>query len=393
MKLGFSFLVHRISSIEILFVCLSSKGISSYMTYRITTKTSLPMFKKSEFSVNRRFSDFLGLHNRLVNKHLQMGVILPSPPEKDSLSMAKVKMSKEESIPNDFIDRRRSQLERYLNRLARHEKLVQDPDFRDFIELVGDLPKSNSTQALSGAGVLRALSNISNQVTKLTTKTSEQDQWFEEKHNFFDDLHTLLKQLYNNFQSMFNLHKEAAQSMKSLSASLNHLATIEEHTLLSSALIELANVQDKLEQIQVEHSLKEFSTMTELLKEYVALLEMVQLAFQERIKLHQQWLNAEETLKKKRETKIKLEQTPKGADKLPQVEMEINEWEGKVVRSKEDFQRITNSIKEEVQAFEQSRIEDFQVAIEQYLKLFLEKQEKVLDVWQNYLPEANKIAV
>ena len=351
------------------------------------------MFKKNEFSVNRRFSDFLGLHNKLIHKHLQMGVIVPSPPEKDSLAMAKVKISKEEAIPSDFIDRRRSQLERYLNRLARHEKLIQDPDFREFIEMSSELPKSTNTQALSGAGVLRALTTISNQVTKLTTKANEQDQWFEEKYTFVLDLHTHFKHLYNHLNTLFSQRKEAAQALKHLSTSLNHLATIEEHTLLSSALIELANVQEKIEQINIDHSLKEYTLISELIKEYVSLLEMVQLAFQERIKIHQQWLNAEDTLRKKVETKIKLEQTPKGADKLPQTEMEINEWEGKAVRSKEDFERISMSIKQELNVFEQTRVGDFKKAIDSYLRQLLEQQERLLEIWEVYLPEANKISV
>lgn len=363
------------------------------MTYRITTKTSLAMFKKSEFSVNRRFSDFLGLHNKLVHKHLPSGVIMPSPPEKDSFAMAKVKISKEEAIPSDFIDRRRAQLERYLNRLARHAKLVQDPDFRDFIELSSDLPKSINTQALSGAGVLRALSNISNSVTKLTSKTSEQDQWFEEKYSFILDLHSHFKQLYNHFNTLFVQRKEAGQALKQLATSLNHLATIEEHTLLSSALIELANIEEKIEQVNHDHSVKEYSIISELIKEYVSLLEMVQLTFQERIKIHQQWLTAEETLKKKRETKTKLEQTPKGADKIPQTEMEINEWEGKVVRGKEEFEHISASIKQELEAFEQTRIEDLKLAINAYLKQLLDQQEKILEIWESYLPEVNKINV
>lgn len=363
------------------------------MTYRITTKTSLAMFKKPEFSVNRRFSDFLGLHNKLVHKHLSAGVIIPSPPEKDSFAMAKVKISKEESIPSDFIDRRRSQLERYLNRLAHHTKLVQDPDFRDFIEMPSDLPKSTNTQALSGAGVLRALSNLSNSVTKLTTKTSEQDQWFEEKYSYILDLHTQIKQLYNHFNTLFNQRKEAGLALKQLATSLNHLATIEEHTLLSSALIELANVEEKIEQINLDHSVKEYSMISELFKEYVSLLEMVQLTFQERIKIHQQWLTAEDTLKKKRETKIKLEQTPKGADKLPQTEMEINEWEGKVVRGKEDFEQISTSIKEELEVFEQTRVDDLKQGINTYLKQLLDQQEKILEIWESYLPEVNKINV
>uniref|UniRef100_A0ACB8FMJ8 Sorting nexin-2 n=1 Tax=Sphaerodactylus townsendi TaxID=933632 RepID=A0ACB8FMJ8_9SAUR len=45
-------------------------GMNAYMAYRVTTKTSLSMFHKNEFSVKRRFSDFLGLHSKLASKYL-----------------------------------------------------------------------------------------------------------------------------------------------------------------------------------------------------------------------------------------------------------------------------------------------------------------------------------
>ena len=367
--------------------------MSSYMTYRITTKTTLPSFKKSEFSVNRRFSDFLGLHMKLVGKHLHTGIIIPSPPEKDSLSMAKVKISKDEGAPSDFIDRRRALLERYLNRLVQHKKLIEDSDVQQFLESPNELPKATNTQAISGDGILRAFSTIGNQVAKLTTKTSEQDQWFEEKHTFIFDLHKHLKNLYDHMNTLYSQRREATHVLKLFSTSLNHLATVEEHTSLSSALIELANLEEKIDQINSEQSGKEYTILTELIKEYISLLEMVQLAFHERIKVHQVWLNAEDTLRKKRETKTKLEQTPKGADKLPQAEMEIQEWEGKVVRGKEEFERVSEAIKQEMDVFEQIRIEDFKQSIDNYLKNLLEEQEKVLQIWESYIPEANKINV
>lgn len=40
------------------------------------------MFSKSEFSVKRRFSDFLGLHSKLASKYLHVGYIVPPAPEK-----------------------------------------------------------------------------------------------------------------------------------------------------------------------------------------------------------------------------------------------------------------------------------------------------------------------
>ena len=44
-------------------------GMSAYMAYSVTTQTSLNTFRRKEFSVKRRFSDFLGLHERLSEKH------------------------------------------------------------------------------------------------------------------------------------------------------------------------------------------------------------------------------------------------------------------------------------------------------------------------------------
>jgi len=37
--------------------------------------------------VFRRFSDFLGLHEKLVEKHLHRGCIIPPPPEKSVIGM------------------------------------------------------------------------------------------------------------------------------------------------------------------------------------------------------------------------------------------------------------------------------------------------------------------
>ena len=52
------------------------EGMSSYMVYNVKTRTNINYFKKKEMSVNRRFSDFLGLHDKLSEKYLQVGLHL-----------------------------------------------------------------------------------------------------------------------------------------------------------------------------------------------------------------------------------------------------------------------------------------------------------------------------
>ena len=41
------------------------EGMSSFMAYKVTTKTNLKLFKRENFSVTRRFSDFLGKYTTI----------------------------------------------------------------------------------------------------------------------------------------------------------------------------------------------------------------------------------------------------------------------------------------------------------------------------------------
>lgn len=61
------------------------EGMSSYVAYRIVTRTNMPMFKTNNMAVLRRFSDFLGLHNKLTDKYLRNGRLIPPAPQKNML--------------------------------------------------------------------------------------------------------------------------------------------------------------------------------------------------------------------------------------------------------------------------------------------------------------------
>jgi len=48
-------------------------------------QTTLAMFRTKNFMVRRRFSDFLGLYEKLTDRHAPAGFIVPPPPEKSIL--------------------------------------------------------------------------------------------------------------------------------------------------------------------------------------------------------------------------------------------------------------------------------------------------------------------
>ena len=74
------------------------------LAYNVVTRTNSNYFKKKELKVNRRFSDFLGLHDKLAEKYRQNGRIIPPAPDKSVVGMTKVKISKDGDEHQDEVN-------------------------------------------------------------------------------------------------------------------------------------------------------------------------------------------------------------------------------------------------------------------------------------------------
>jgi sorting nexin-1/2 len=367
-------------------------GMGSYVTYRVMTKTNLPYFRRTSFSVNRRYSDFRGLRDKLAEKHLHVGRIIPPAPEKDAVGTAKVKMAKDDKLSSDeFIEKRRASLERYLNRTAAHHVLRTDPDFREFLELDTDLPKATNTSALSGAGVRRLFNRVGDTVNKMTFRMDESDPWFEEKQHQVENLDLQLRKLHASVEALIHHRRELTQTTGSFAKSAAMLGNCEEHTSLSCALSQLAETEEKIEQLYSDQVNHDFLYLSELLKDYISLIGAVKDVFHQRVKVFQTWQHAQQTLTKKREQKAKLELAGR-TDKVPAATEEVVEWEAKVSRGQEEFETISKTIRQELEKFEENRIQDFKINIIKYMESLLETQQQLIKYWEAFLPEAKAIA-
>ncbi|KAL3250039.1 hypothetical protein MRX96_055650 [Rhipicephalus microplus] len=368
------------------------EGMGAYVTYRVVTRTNAPYYRKTQFSVNRRFSDFLGLHEKLVEKHLHMGRIVPPAPEKSVLGMTKIKMSKDEQVTSeDFVERRRAALERFLQRTAAHPSLRVDPDFREFLELETELPRATNTSSLSGAGMFRLISRMGDSVSKITTKMDEADPWFEEKQQQIDNLDIQLKRLHASVENMVQQRRELSQSTGAFAKSAAMLGNCEEHTGLSRALSKLAEVGERVEQLQGRQANHDFYCLAELVKDYLSLVGAIKDVFHQRVKVYQTWQHAQQMLARKREAKAKLELAAK-SEKIPQARQEVLEWEAKVERGQEEFENVSRVIRTEMDRFELNRIADFRNSVVRYFEFLLDTQQQLIKYWETFLPEAKAIA-
>lgn len=372
------------------------EGMSSYVTYRIETVTNLGLFRKKSLIVNRRFSDFLGLHEKLVEKYLRSGRIIPPAPQKNALGTTRVKISgssqaESNSSSTDFVERRKIALERYLLRTAAHHVLRVDPDFREFLETDGDLPKATNTSALSSASVKRLFNKVGVTVNKIAYKMDETEPWFEEKLVLIDSIMNQLRKLHGAIELLVLNRKDLAGATSAFAKSAAVLGNCEEHTGLSRALSQLAEVEEKVEAVQVEQSSLDFSILSELIKDYIFLFGAVKDIFHERVKVYQNWQHAEMTLTKKREIKAKMEYTGQ-TDKVKSAAGEVSEWEAKVERCEDEFNTISKVIKLEYDIFEKHRISEFKTVIISYLESLIKHQEQLMKHWETFLPEAKEVA-
>uniref|UniRef100_A0A8C1C890 Sorting nexin-2 n=1 Tax=Cyprinus carpio carpio TaxID=630221 RepID=A0A8C1C890_CYPCA len=341
-------------------------GMNAYMVYKVMTKTSLSIFSRDEVCVKRRFSDFLGLHSKLASKYMHMGYIVPPAPEKSIVGMTKVKVGKEDLSSVEFVEKRRSALERYLLRTVKHPALLKDPDVLQFLES-SELPRAVSTQALSGAGILRMVNKAADAVNKMTIKMNESDAWFEEKQQQFENLDVQLRKLHASVESLVCHRKELSVNTASFAKSAAMLGNSEDHTALSRALSQLAEVEEKIDQLHQDQSYADFYLISELLGDYVRLITAVKGVFDQRMKAWAKWQDAQVMLQRKREAEAKLQYASK-PDKLQQATDEIREWEGKVQQGERDFEQISKNIRREVGRFE------------------------LIKYWEAFLPEAKAIA-
>jgi sorting nexin-1/2 len=280
--------------------------------------------------VLRRFSDFLGLHEQLMEKYLRSGFIIPPAPSKNIIGSTKVKMgSQQNAEPGnanglEWVENRRASLERFLNRTGAHPTLRVDPSFINFLESDQELPRAVNTAALSGAGVMRLFNKVGETVNKITYKMDENDTWFADKIAEIEALDSHYQKLHSAVKSLVGHRQELSSLTGGVAKSAAMLSTCEEHVGLSKALSQLADVEEKIEILRSEQSNSDFYILSEMIKDYIGLLGAIKDVFHERVKVFQNWQHAQMQLTKKRENKAKLELQQRN-DKLEQAQKEVED--------------------------------------------------------------------
>ncbi|TFK77317.1 hypothetical protein BDN72DRAFT_953771 [Pluteus cervinus] len=99
----------------------------AYVSYLVSAKTNLPIFSSPNPSSRRRFQDFVFLRDHLVKDF--PACVVPALPDKHRLEY----ITGDRFSP-EFMERRRLELHRFLQRLSRHPTLQRSTLLRAFFE-------------------------------------------------------------------------------------------------------------------------------------------------------------------------------------------------------------------------------------------------------------------
>lgn len=346
---------------------------SSHTEYAVTTKTTSKGYRTPEFTVSRRYRDFLWLYTQLHSNN--PGVIIPPPPEKQAVGR----------FESDFVESRRSALERMLNKITAHPILQHDSDLKLFLESDAfTVDVKNRERKDVGLGESKGM--FGSMLSSTSGKFIEHDDWFHDRRIYLDALETQLKALLKATESVVTQRKGLADACGDFSASLHSLSAVELSPSLSGPLDSLSDIQIRIRELYERQAQQDILTMGIVIDEYIRLIGSVKTAFQQRQKSYHSWHAAEQELQKRKTTQDKLlRQGRSQQDRLNQLSAEVADAERKVHQARLLFDDMGRLMRSELERFEREKVEDFKSGVETFLESAVEAQKELIEIWETFL--------
>eukprot|EP01120_Amphizonella_sp_Union-15-10_P015753 TRINITY_DN8158_c0_g1_i1.p1 TRINITY_DN8158_c0_g1~~TRINITY_DN8158_c0_g1_i1.p1 ORF type:complete len:449 (+),score=116.58 TRINITY_DN8158_c0_g1_i1:110-1348(+) len=345
------------------------EGMNAFVTYSINTKCiDDPILGTKDINANRRYSDFVWLHDTLKTQY--KGVIIPPLPEKNLINR----------FSPDVIDYRKSELERFLKRVLTHPKLVSSPHVLAFLEN-GELQKAPEDIATKSKGFF---STLTEKVTNINIGTVvETDEWFTDIKEYIKGLDLQLNNFYNKTTSLTKKRKEFVQIWEDFSQGATEYANveIEKDKMLHRLFDKLGEITHQISSLHNETVEREVSQFESSLKDYIRTTAAVKDVLTNRDNALLKYQAAEKTLEQKKQKSEK----NASASKASAIQTEVNEAEKQKDTAKAQFEEITRECKEEIDKFLKTKNKEITDALRDLVQTNMNHELRVLDLWKELL--------
>jgi sorting nexin-1/2 len=179
-------------------------------------------------------------------------------------------------------------------------------------------------------------------------------------------------------ETVIGQRKALAEACGDFSTSLYSLAAVELSPQLSGPLDGLADLQTRIRELYDRQAQQDILTLGIVIDEYVRMIGSCKMAFGMREKGYHSWQAAETELNRKKGAQDKLlRQGRSQTDRLNQLGAEVSDVEKKAHQARLLFDEMGKVLRNELQRFEQEKVEDFKSSVETYLESAVEAQKEV----------------
>ncbi|KAJ4382926.1 intercellular trafficking and secretion [Didymella sp. IMI 355093] len=382
---------------------------NAYVSYLVTTKSDYQSFQKPDFSVRRRFTDFVFLWKQLTKEYPQCAV----PPLPDKHKMEYVRGDR---FGPDFTQRRAHSLHRFLKRLALHPVLrramllitfLETPDWNQHMK--GRSSRAASGSEPGGGGIVDA---IAESFVNTFTKVHKPDKRFvevsERAGKLTEDLNNVEKvtvrvarrqadleqdyaDLATQCQKLTTLEPAVESTLTSFAASVTTTSqgfkSIKEHTDqnyltslrdMDAYILALRNLLRTREGKQLD-----FEALSEYLAKSAA--DRDSLASQ-----HGAGMGASGFLRSKVEDFRGIDHDQARRQRVRKLEVEIERLTGEVENSKKATEAFDEHTVKEVADFERIKAVEFKDTLGDLADAHVDFFQGTIETWEKFLEDMRK---
>ncbi|KAF0684543.1 Aste57867_23461 [Aphanomyces stellatus] len=377
------------------------EGMHAYISYKITISTDRRQFQKSQFSVIRRFSDFVWLHTSLCS--LYPGVVVPPLPEKLLVGR----------FSPEFVESRRRALHVFLCRCAAHPEIQHCDHLTTFLESSDDVltlfktdaaakakAKSSGGSSSGGGGLFQYLNDTVASISSTLGSTAfvdklktNADVQVEDISAYMDALEPIIQGLAKHAHGLTKRAREIADGLFEFGVALTLLGQSEENESLQVALRHVGSCSDKLSVLAAEHAEKEVMLFEEPILDYIRLVGAVKAALVKRNEVRQSYHATVLDLDAKKAALQKAQAKGSTIDKVQAAEAEVSKAQHRVDDAKLEHDIVTERVLREVDRFKQDKLADFKRIILDYIELQIDYNLRVETEWAAVVPKLQMIHI
>jgi sorting nexin-1/2 len=285
--------------------------VRGHVVYTVRTKTTSPHYRRGDFSVLRRFSDFLWLFEQLSANN--PGVIVPPVPDKQPFGR----------FQDQFIETRRTALQRCLAKMTAHPILQLDPDLRLFLESDSFALDVKNRRMAPVDGAATPSSGFMSSWTG--PRYVEHDEWFDQRKTYLDHLEGQLKGMSKALDAASKARLEMAMSVGEFADAAQVLADSDLGAAMCAALARLADLGRKERTAGEDQAKADVAQLLNLADEYIRFIASVRLAFASRVRAYHVAQTAEKDVMRIRKQREKDRQAGRLGDRAASSMAEVQE--------------------------------------------------------------------